>query len=643
MDIKDDEMSGVIVDESAQIHESAATKPVPLKKPKANKANNVKHTTAKTTMPAKSPVLVYGPIEAKDTLYAIAHKIAPDHTVTIDQTMMALIRKNPRAFTEANINRLKSGYVLRVPTVDEIRSIPRELAYEGVSRENKDWHLAYSDALNGSVSHPRVIVHGAKQGANHDKTNNTTETGPKPIQLHSPLDNSIEAGTMQADDLGGTVNSRVLKAELAISVQALDTARQANHMLEMRVENMQNQQLLSQLQHENEQTPSKTDTAQKPKNTIAQSPKTTKPVDITKADKFAQNIPEPVENASNWFFWLILLVIIAGGGAGIYFWRKRLPFMNLPDTQDSHHGQRLEKIMIDERMNASTETTGDEEVLDDESANAETDDKSSESSAVSEPAEDQFEDFEHDTHEGEELDSEQASDNEDEDTELPSLPLTPRPKKEKTTSVDPIEEANVYLAYSRFSEAESSLLSAVEADPNRLELHVKLLEVYVNTQNKNAFVEALGGLPSNQDEADQELWAQIAALKKTKWESDENAEEDVDDEPKDEDFLMEFETGLGEGLGIGKHSEEGDGDAPSDAEAQSKKASKKAKKNAKPAEAGSKGAVNVVDTKMELAQAYIDMEDYPAAIDMLKEVLKFGDFNQQEKARNLLDQIGKDS
>lgn len=49
---------------------------------------------------------------------------------------------------------------------------------------------------------------------------------------------------------------------------------------------------------------------------------------------------------------------------------------------------------------------------------------------------------------------------------------------EPNASVDPVAEAEVYLAYGRDTQAEEILVDALKADPTRLAIHLKLLEIY---------------------------------------------------------------------------------------------------------------------------------------------------------------------
>ncbi len=62
-----------------------------------------------------------------DTLWEIAERYVQDGTVTTQQMVLALFDANPDAFINGNINRLKIGYTLRIPTRGERRATPGPL------------------------------------------------------------------------------------------------------------------------------------------------------------------------------------------------------------------------------------------------------------------------------------------------------------------------------------------------------------------------------------------------------------------------------------------------------------------------------------------------------------------------------------
>ncbi len=70
-----------------------------------------------------------------------------------------------------------------------------------------------------------------------------------------------------------------------------------------------------------------------------------------------------------------------------------------------------------------------------------------------------------------------------------------------TDEVDPVAEADVYMAYGRDTQAEEILLEALQKDPQRTAIHAKLLEIYANRRSVKQF-ETLAG----------ELYAQSAGV-----------------------------------------------------------------------------------------------------------------------------------
>ncbi len=56
-----------------------------------------------------------------------------------------------------------------------------------------------------------------------------------------------------------------------------------------------------------------------------------------------------------------------------------------------------------------------------------------------------------------------------------------------TDEVDPIAEAEVYLAYGRDAQAEEILKDALRKDPQRQEIHLKLLEIHAQHNKPSAF------------------------------------------------------------------------------------------------------------------------------------------------------------
>ena len=77
--------------------------------------------------------------ERADTLWDIALKTRSDDTVSVQQMMMALLAENPRAFVDNNVNGLKSGYTLLIPSLNIINRTSKQQAINGFKEQNNAW------------------------------------------------------------------------------------------------------------------------------------------------------------------------------------------------------------------------------------------------------------------------------------------------------------------------------------------------------------------------------------------------------------------------------------------------------------------------------------------------------------------------
>ncbi|MFO1430562.1 MAG: FimV/HubP family polar landmark protein [Candidatus Competibacteraceae bacterium] len=62
----------------------------------------------------------YGPVPFGETLWSIASRVRPDPTVSVQHMMQALLAANPKAFWKPNVNGLRAGAQLRIPSAQEI-------------------------------------------------------------------------------------------------------------------------------------------------------------------------------------------------------------------------------------------------------------------------------------------------------------------------------------------------------------------------------------------------------------------------------------------------------------------------------------------------------------------------------------------
>jgi len=105
-------------------------------------------------------------VKKNDTLWGIAKENRPDRSVTVRQTMLAIQQHNPDAFIRNNINLLKSGKVLRIPEVEEIRRVSSTQAYVETARQNKEWasKRTIDGTQNNNVTAATNATSGVEQG-----------------------------------------------------------------------------------------------------------------------------------------------------------------------------------------------------------------------------------------------------------------------------------------------------------------------------------------------------------------------------------------------------------------------------------------------------------------------------------------------
>src|SRR5574343_399966 len=80
-----------------------------------------------------------------------------------------------------------------------------------------------------------------------------------------------------------------------------------------------------------------------------------------------------------------------------------------------------------------------------------------------------------------------------------------------TDEVDPVAEADVYMAYGRDTQAEEILLEALQKDPHRTAIHAKLLEIYANRRRMKQFETLASELYAQTGGVGQD-WEKVAVL-----------------------------------------------------------------------------------------------------------------------------------
>ena len=92
----------------------------------------------------------YGPVEKGETLRKIAGEVKPSN-VSLEQMLVALYRENKAAFIDNNMNRLKTGQILRCLRPTKSRRSPTKEANQEIRTHVANWK-AYREQLAGGVA-----------------------------------------------------------------------------------------------------------------------------------------------------------------------------------------------------------------------------------------------------------------------------------------------------------------------------------------------------------------------------------------------------------------------------------------------------------------------------------------------------------
>jgi pilus assembly protein FimV len=117
-----------------------------------------------------------------DTAAALAQANLPSG-VSLDQMLQAMLAANPGAFVDNNVNRLKSGAQLTVPTAEEAQAIDPAQARRLVIAQSKDFN-AYRRGLAANAPTPAVSPAAQEaSGTIETQVQDKAEPAPVPDQL----------------------------------------------------------------------------------------------------------------------------------------------------------------------------------------------------------------------------------------------------------------------------------------------------------------------------------------------------------------------------------------------------------------------------------------------------------------------------
>ncbi len=439
-----------------------------------------------------------------DTLSGVAKQLQIEG-VSLDQMLVGLYESNKEAFAGNNMNRLKVGQIIKVPTKDSLTAINTKDAHQQVKVQSANWN-AYRNKLAGTVESAPAMADGEQKQAASGKISTAEDkaapakTGPQDVVKLSAGDKT-KAGN-GAKEFEAKITA--LQEETTAREKSLKEAQERTAALEKQIQDMQKLLALKNQTMANAQknaeaakaaevtapakiaeappvvTPSPATrenkepakTAVVPKADPAQVPMPVpeaKPAEPKGEDKkvappaVITTTPPPVEEPS--FLDSLIngidLTILAGvagvallGAGWMYLRNKRRK-----DLDSFERG-----ILTSGGLRANT-------VFGNTTGNASTSDTSF----------------------------------------LTDFAQSADGSMIDTNDVDPIAEAEVYMAYGRDAQAEEILKDAISKEPKRYELHLKLLEMYAARKDTSAF-EAIAGELYTTLGADDPTWAKVAEI-----------------------------------------------------------------------------------------------------------------------------------
>jgi pilus assembly protein FimV len=554
-------------------------------------------------------------IRRDETLWGIALNSKPEG-VSVHQTMLDIQRLNPDAFIDGNINRIKAGYIIYLPTSSEISSDDFASAQEEVRQQNQDWRDGVvrerqeSAGASLRISADPVVEEPAEageSGADGESDLAASSGGATAANLDqaerevTDLEGRLAAMEEQVETMQRIVSLK--DNQIAALQAALDESGS-----DVEIDQTSIDESVLQLAREAAEADSQ---SQAEPAVLEPDPAPVPAPVVTPAP--AKPAPVAEEEGGNTLTYIIGLLVAAAVGA-FFFLRRR----GEDEAEETQQETARREVFADVKMpDSDVDLKAIDEVV---APEPEPEPESTQAEALSaEPPAHASRGY------GEHKHDEYASDE----------------------SGDALAEADIYIAYGRYPQAVDLLKTAIENEPSNPAYRQKMVELSAETGDRDEALAQYQALQSIGDagavsHAEDVLrsagsgdWLDHAAStgapetappggEDLELMSDLDLAEDTS-EPLESDFGgLEIEPG---GLGDGEDDLDLSTDFSSDIDGE--------EEDLVFAEGG-----NEMSTKLDLARAYLDMGDEDGARQILEEVSAQGSGEQQEEARTLLERIG---
>ncbi|MDH3511004.1 MAG: LysM peptidoglycan-binding domain-containing protein [Gammaproteobacteria bacterium] len=433
----------------------------------------------------------YGPVQRNDTLWGIAGRYIDGTTANRNQMMLAIYRANPEAFV-GNINRLKAGMILRVPDAEEVERLGRREANAEVQRQNTDWKSGRDESPRLRLVPPPELGEGAEsapQTAAGAGSADLPATGTADMQgrideLEAELSDSRRLIELRDSEL------QALQEQLASREEIIPEPETATVVDEAPVE------------AEPDAEPVAVDdgTAEEPVEAVAEEiaePEALAPGPGVVVTTSPSEEPSLIAQlfSSVWLYVSLAIVLLLGW----LFIRRRTAVEGPADSWDrldTGPGGDFDAELAGATTSLGAPSPEDRSFVVEEAPREEDTAAIDDSAFASGPLD------------------ESAFAADEEEPELPFERTISAESAVNLDQADPVAEADFHMAYGLYDQAADLLSDALESDPDRQDLRLKLLEVYFIWENQGGFLKEAQILHDSIDGAADPDWNKVLIMGK---------------------------------------------------------------------------------------------------------------------------------
>ncbi len=444
-------------------------------------------------------------VQRGETLWGLAARNRPDSRLTMNQTMLAIYEANKESFG-GNINLLRAGATLRIPSADDVFQINRTDALSEVQRQHSAWGTGSSYTAPEPSTRPSLtLVPPDEEPAGGDYGDDTSTY--EPLTREQEVENRI--GELEAADVPNQQSLiEIRDDELATLRQELANIR--GEIYEPPVEDVVDDTLVDdafvdealtddavddELAADDATDPFAADDAAMTDDAVDDSVTDTpdSTTIVTTSSSRDQSFMDKAIEFLTGFWGIIIAAVVAVIGALIWFMRRG-------DRDDFEDDDRpWETLDSDEMATGAMSATATIQAPTPEEAIVVVEQDSGVHPILEDTVETPAAGLTAD--DGEPSDAFGSL----EDTFSSETAVN-------LDQTDPIAEADFHMAYGLYDQAADLITGALESDPSDKSLMSKLCEIYFVWGNRDSFVDAATRLKAAVAGGDNADWDKIVIM-----------------------------------------------------------------------------------------------------------------------------------